>query len=120
MLFALVACAPSKGALTDVIVPTMPNVVGETLETARADIARKGYRSKIEIEGGGLFADWFNSPWVVREQSPATGEEIIGRPHLIIEVACYTSSRGSEHSEGTDSGGVVANETDPIDPVAIE
>lgn len=68
--------------------PVMPDVLGKTLDVAKSDIKRVGFKDTVEVLGGGLFGILDEKNWMVCEQTPSAGDVIADNPRLVVDRSC--------------------------------
>jgi hypothetical protein len=81
LAFGLAACG-SEPKLT------MPDVVGKRLDVAQSDVRHAGFAGDVEVVGGGIFGIVDESNWLVCEQKPAAGQEMVEPPRLMVARSC--------------------------------
>lgn len=66
----------------------MPDVTGQKLDVALADIKGAGFEDEVEVVGGGTFGVIDESNWTVCKQTPAAGKAITTAPRVEVDRSC--------------------------------
>ncbi|MCA0250802.1 MAG: DUF732 domain-containing protein [Actinobacteria bacterium] len=93
--------------------PVMPDVLGKTLDVAKSDIKRVGFKDTVEVLGGGLFGILDEKNWMVCEQTPSAGDVIADNPRLVVDRSC-----GDEEPEPSETPAAPEPSDTPAAPEA--
>ena len=80
----------------DDVAPTMPNLVGKTLDNAKSELGRADVEGEPEIVGGGTFGVIIESNWIVCEQVPAAGGSVSGTPRITVARDCTPDAKPTD------------------------
>lgn len=99
----------------------MPDVVGEKLDVAYAQIAKAGLEDKdsVDIDGGGLFGVVVESNWTVCTQSPAAGKPMGERPRLAVKRSC-AKEKPEQPKPTAPSTPATVGSTEPVETTSPE
>ncbi len=92
LALALTACGSGED-------PTMPDVVGQTLDVALSDIERAGFSDDVDVVGGGIFGVVDESNWQVCGQLPEAGTAVADAPRLTVDRTCDDTQAPSESAD---------------------
>lgn len=93
----------------------MPDVLGQQLDTAIAQIKAAGI-DEPDVDGGGMFGVVEEANWTVCAQVPDAGGEIVGTPTLTVDRSCgeeRTEEPSESIEEPTTTAAAVTTLPDP-------
>jgi len=98
----------------------MPDVTGQRLDVALSDIERAGFKSDVEVLGGGMFGVIDESNWEVCDQSPTSGTVVTDAPRLTVDRSCGDTAEESPEPEAETTDPGESASASAIDAQAIE